>query len=137
MSDGVLLDTCALLWLLEGADLEADAIARIDQAARARDLWVSPITAWEVGAYASNGRLVLSMPVQSWFEKVLELPGVGLAGLTPEVLIESSYLPGAPPGDIADRLLAAAVRTHGLTLITRDAALLAYASEGHMRAMAC
>ncbi len=137
MSGAVLLDTCALLWLMEEAEFSAPALEAVDEAARERILWVSPISAWEVGVLSSARALVLSMPVQTWFESILDLPGVGLAELKPNVYIESSFLPGAPPGDIADRLLVAAARAYGLTILTRDSAMLDYAGEGHVRAMAC
>lgn len=137
MSEGVLLDTCALLWLLEEAKLDRAAVERIDAAARESCLWVSPVSAWEVGALSAQGRLVLSMPVETWFEQILDLPGVGLAELTPGIFIDSSSLPGDAPGDLADRLMVASARSCGLTLVTRYRALLDYAAEGHVRALAC
>jgi len=137
MSDGVLLDTCALLWLLEGAGLDPEALERIDVAATDSNLWVSPISAWEVGVLSARGQLVLSMPVEAWFDEIVELPGAGLAELGPRVFIGASQLPGQAPGDLADRLMAALARTYGLTLITRDQALLDYAGEGHVRALRC
>ncbi len=137
MSDGVLLDTCALLWLMEEAEFSSTALENVDTAMREHDVWVTSISAWEVGVLASARRLVLSMPVQRWFETILEMPGVGLVDLTPNIYIDSSFLPGAPPGDIADRLLIATARAYALTIITRDAAMLAYADEGHVRAIGC
>lgn len=137
MSDGALLDTCALLWLMEGAELDGAALEQIDAAARDANLWVSPISAWEVGALSARGALVLSRPVKTWFDQILDLPGAGLAELTPGICIESSALPGNAPGDLADRLLVASARARGLTLITRDQALLDYAGGGHVRALAC
>lgn len=137
MNSGVLLDTCALLWLVEKAPFDEAALERVDMAAREGALLVSPVSAWEVGALAGDGRLVLSMPVDAWFEAVSALPGLSLSGLTPELLIASSFLPGTPPGDFADRILAATARAHTLTLITRDKALLAYGAEGHLRTLAC
>ncbi len=137
MSEGVLLDTCALLWLLEEAKLEPAAVERIDAAARESAVWVSPMSAWEVGALSARGRLVLSMPVETWFEQILDLPGIELAELTPGILIDSCSLPGDAPGDLADRLMVASARAFGLTLITRDPALLDYADEGHVRMLAC
>ena len=137
MSGGVLLDTCALLWLMEEAEFSTPALEAVDAAAQERSLWVSPISAWEVGVLSSSRRLVLSMPVQTWFDTILDLPGVGLAELTPNVFIESSFLPGTPPGDIADRLLVAAARAYALTIVTRDSAMLDYAGEGHVRALGC
>lgn len=137
MSEGVLLDTCALLWLMEGAEMDPPALERIDAAARESGLWVSPVSALEIGALAARGQLVLSTPVETWFEQILELPGMGLAELTPGIFIDSSTLPGEAPGDLADRLMAAAARAYSLTLVTRDRALLDYAGEGHVRALAC
>lgn len=137
MKSGLLLDTCALLWLVEKAPLEVAVLDRLDAAAAEGELWVSPMTAWEVGALAASGRLVLSMPVDAWFDAVLALPGVNLVDLTPAIYIDSSFLPGAPPGDIADRLFVATARTQSLSLVTRDKAMLAYAAEGHVRALAC
>jgi len=137
MTGGILLDTCALLWLLEEAELDASALEQIDAAARNSSLWVSPISAWEVGAHSARGRLVLSMPVETWFDQILELPGIGLAELRPGIFIDSSSLPGDAPGDIADRLMVAAARAYGLTLVTRDKALLDYAAEGYIQAIAC
>ena len=137
MSDAVLLDTCALLWLMEGAELDGAALERIDAAARESDVRVSPISAWEVGALSARGALVLSTPVETWFGRIIELPGVELAELTPGIFIDSSSLPGAAPGDLADRLLVASARARALTLVTRDKALLDYAGAGHVRALAC
>lgn len=137
MSGGYLLDTCALLWLLEKADLDKAALEQIDAAARNSSLWVSPISAWEVGVLSARGQLVLSMPVETWFDQILELPGVGLAELRPGIFIDSTSLPGDPPGDIADQLMVAAARAYGLTLVTRDKALLDYAARGYIQAMAC
>lgn len=137
MSGGVLLDTCALLWLVEKAPFEEPALARVDGAAREGKVHVAPVSAWEVGALAASGRLVLSMPVPDWFDAVLALPGVRLLELGPRIQIDSSFLPGQPPGDFVDRLLIAAARARSLSLVTRDRAILDYAAEGHARAIAC
>ena len=136
-SGGVLLDTCALLWLLEEAEFDAETLEQVEAAARTANLWVSPVSAWEVGMLTARGQLVLSMPVEVWFDKIRELPGVGLAEISPKIFIESSQLPGSPPGDIADRLLIATSRSSGLQLVTRDPKLLDYAAEGHIRAIRC
>ena len=134
---GVLLDTCALLWFLEEAEFDAEAREAVEQAARAGSLRVSPMSAWEVGTLVARGQLVLSMPVEVWFNMILDLPGVALDEVSPKICIEASNLPGTPPGDIADRLLIATSRSGGRALVTRDPDLLAYASEGHIRAMRC
>jgi PIN domain nuclease of toxin-antitoxin system len=54
--------------------------------------------------------------------------------VSPWILIESVRLPGKLHRDPADRILAATARENGLTLLTRDDALLEYAAEGHLAA---
>jgi PIN domain nuclease of toxin-antitoxin system len=65
------------------------------------------------------------------------MPGVRLANLTPKVLIESTALPGRPPSDPADQIIAATARFYGFHLITRDGKLLDYAQQGHILASKC
>ncbi len=52
-------------------------------------------------------------------------------------LIAASFLPGKPPRDPADRIIAATARDYGATLITRDRALLDYGKDGHVKVVAC
>jgi len=134
----LLLDTCAAIWLAEGEAIADEAMAAIDRAASASEtILVSPITAWEVGLLAARGRIAMSVPPQTWFERLLAVPGIALADLSVRVLIASSYLPGTPPRDPADRMIAATARENGLKLITRDSLLLGYAKQGHIEALAC
>jgi len=60
-----------------------------------------------------------------------------LASLSPELLIAASFLPGAPPRDFADRIIAATARDLGATLMTRDRALVNYGAQGHVSVLAC
>lgn len=73
----------------------------------------------------------------SIFSEVIATPGVRVEALSPEVLIESSFLPGMLHRDPADRILIATARTYDLTLVTRDRTILEYSREGHVRALAC
>jgi PIN domain nuclease of toxin-antitoxin system len=49
----------------------------------------------------------------------------------------SSCLPGRPPKNPTDRILAATARELGATLVTRDRALLDYGEQGHIAVMEC
>jgi len=114
------------------------ALAVLDQAALDKTtVFVSPMTAWEVGLLNARGRLVMSMSPRAWFEALLSVPGVMLANLSVDILIASSFLPGKAPRDPADRIIAATARENGMRLVTRDKALLDYAKEGHIDALAC
>lgn len=99
--------------------------------------YISPISAWEVGMLASHGRLQLLIRPERWFASLFDARGVRLADLSPDLLIASSYLPGKPPKDPTDRILAATARELGATLITRDRALLRYGEQGHLAVLEC
>jgi PIN domain nuclease of toxin-antitoxin system len=100
-------------------------------------VYVSPISAWEIGQLVSKGRLGLVATPRLWLARLLETPGVFLAPLSTDVLTDSSFLPGRPPRDPADRIMIATARDLGARLVTRDRALLAYAAQGHMAVVAC
>lgn len=132
---GILLDTCAVIWVTQGAPLSAaatEALSRADAPLR-----LSPISAWEIGLLVARGRIAMAMEPAAMFEAALAAAGVALAPMTPEILIRSSFLPGDPPRDPADRILVATARAAGLTVMTRDRAILAYAEAGHVSALAC
>ena len=108
-------------------------------AAQARNagVYVSPITAWEIATLVGRNRIQLSMPPLTWFNALLALPGVRLAAMPPEVLIASTTLPGSPPRDPADRIIAATARGFGYTVVTRNGELSLYARAGHIDIIAC
>ena len=133
-----LLDTCAVIWIANGDPLREPAASGLREAyADGITLGVSPMTAWEVAMLASKGKIALSLAPEVWFARFRALPGVALAELPPEVLMASCALPGAPPADPVDRILAATARAFGYTLVTRDRHLLAYGGEGHLLVMGC
>lgn len=134
----LLLDTCAVIWLSEGEKLADAAIELLKAADDAGQItYISPISAWEVGLLASRGRIQLLITPQRWFARLFESRGVRLAEMSPDVLVASSFLPGKPPGDPADRIIAATARDLGATLITRDRALLGYGKQGHLSVVGC
>lgn len=107
----ILLDTCAAIWVGEDQRLADEALAAIDRYHRSgTSVFVSPITAWEIGLLVSRGTLTSPMSAERWFARFLDAPGVRLADMPPDVLIASSFLPGVPPRDPADRILAATAR---------------------------
>ena len=134
----VLLDTCAAIWLMSQAPLSAASRAAIQTAQKGNlGVYLTPFTAWEIGTLVSKGRVQLTLSPEVWFDSLLALPGVRLAALTPKVLLDSTALPGTPPSDPADRILAATARLYGYRVITRDSKLLDYAANGHILATGC
>src|SRR5712671_3751124 len=133
----LLLDTNAAIWLSRD-ELKTSASEKLDEGARLGvATYLSPITAWEVGLLVSRGRLSLGITPQRWFARILAMPNVHLAELSPDILMASSFLPGKPPRDPADRILLATARDLGATLVTRDRALLHYSEEGQVSTIPC
>jgi PIN domain nuclease of toxin-antitoxin system len=134
----LLLDTCAAIWIAEDNKLTPVALDVLSGTHEAGlPTYVSPITAWEIGMLASRDRIKLLTTPQRWFLRLLEMPTVRLADMSPDLLIASSFLPGKPPRDPTDRIIAATARDYGCTLMTRDRALLDYGEQGHIRVVAC
>jgi PIN domain nuclease of toxin-antitoxin system len=67
----------------------------------------------------------------------MQAPPLRLADLSTSVLIASSFLPGQPPRDPADKIIIATARAQNLTVVTRDRHILAYSKAGHVLALAC
>jgi PIN domain nuclease of toxin-antitoxin system len=134
----LLLDTHAAIWIVEGEPLASAAVEAIDAAYRtAATIFVSAITAWEIGMLVSRNRLGLATRPERWFQRLLAVPGMRQADLSAEILIASSFLPGTPPRDPADRIILATARDLGATLITRDRLLLKYSEDGQVSTIQC
>jgi PIN domain nuclease of toxin-antitoxin system len=136
-SSGLLLDTCAILWLFGGTELQERIIEEIQEQAELDRLFLSPISAWEIGMLAAKGRIALTTPIEKWVAQAFHHASVKLINLDPEILVSSSYLPNIKHGDPADRIIMATARNHNLAVVTRDRKILEYAEQGHLLALEC
>jgi PIN domain nuclease of toxin-antitoxin system len=132
-SPRLLLDTHAWLWLMSGT-VEFPPIVKkqIEHAAQQHQVYVSAISVWEVGMLATKKRIQLQQDVLQWTQTALKAPGTQLIPLLPEIAIESTRLPGEFHGDPADRIIVATARHAGLTCLTRDGKIGAYAQQGYL-----
>ena len=123
MPENLLLDTCALVWLTSGSRrLSASARKRIDAAPQ---VFVSPITAWEISLKCARGDLELPEPPEQWFPKSLSSHELVLSELTPEILMAANSLPWHHR-DPADRFILATAQLKRLTVVTTDKQFLHY-----------
>jgi PIN domain nuclease of toxin-antitoxin system len=137
-SPPLLLDTHAAIWIAEDQPIASKATEAVDATYQAGStVFVSAISAWEIGLLVSRNRLSLVATPERWFQRLLAIPGVQLADLSPDILIASSFLPGTPPRDPADRIILATARDLGATLITRDRLLLKYGEDGQVSTIQC
>lgn len=133
-----LLDTCAVIWVVEDQAISPDAMSALGrEAAEGRPVMVSPMSAWERGMLVAKGRLSSPLDPKAWFRRLAARPEVALADLTADILTDASFLPGPIHRDPADRIIIATARTLDLTLVTRDRLILDYAAAGHVRALPC
>ncbi len=80
----------------------------------------------EIARLLSTGAIELAIPLEEWVEESLAELAAQTLAVSHEISIEAYALPAPFHKDPADRILAAAARRHGLTLITADDRLLVY-----------
>ncbi|MDP2296051.1 MAG: type II toxin-antitoxin system VapC family toxin [Pseudolabrys sp.] len=129
----LLLDTCALIWLANGAEMSPQSRTALAD----RKIQVSPISAWEIANLVRKSRIAITLPVASWFHQTTGKMAAGMSQLTVEVLANSCGLPGTPPDDPADRIIIATAREADMTVVTRDRKILDYSRAGHVRTLVC
>jgi PIN domain nuclease of toxin-antitoxin system len=133
----ILLDTCAMLFVANGTAVEDRAQREISEAAYDGRLYVSPMSAWEIGIGVAKNRLKLPLEPLDFFQRFLRVMKAQLSAVSPEILISSSNLPGRLHGDPMDRILISSARHLDMILVTRDQPILDYGSDGHLRTLAC
>jgi PIN domain nuclease of toxin-antitoxin system len=138
MTERFLLDTCTVIWFVEGRPLVQDATAALSRCRSDESkAYISSMSAWEVGMLISKGRLPTSKSAIAWFEDARGAVAAEVVYPSLAILIASSFLPQPIHNDPTDRILVATARKHDLTIITRDRAILAYGAAGHVRTLAC
>ena len=129
-----LLDTHALVWLLDGNErLGEKSRTLIQQSAQADSLYVSAITPWEIAMLVSKGRLTLVQEIGEWLRIAISMPGIRMAPLSIDVSVASTRLPGTFHSDPADRIIVATARHLGAILVTEDKLILDYGKAGHVK----
>ncbi len=98
--------------------------ARVRRAleSEANEVWLSPVSVWELLLLVEKRRMALGGDVLEWIRKAVA--PLKEAPLTAEIVLETARF-RLPHSDPADRFLVATARSLGLTLVTSDARLLA------------
>ncbi|MBI1883737.1 MAG: type II toxin-antitoxin system VapC family toxin [Chlamydiae bacterium] len=131
----LLLDTHVWIWLMNGEKRlkSSKDLPKIEKAARHSQLVISAISFWEIGMLEAKGRIQFSLSCPEWLHQALSVPGIIPIGLTPEIAVESSRLPGYFHADPADRIIVATARQCGATLVTADKNILNYKNVDTLR----
>jgi PIN domain nuclease of toxin-antitoxin system len=113
-----LLDICALLWLASDQSKLSDK-AKEAIFAGAGKLFVSAISAFEIGVKHNKGALVLPASPVVWFPQALRLHGIRKLAVTPRIALRATVLPMLHR-DPMDRMLIATAQIRRLVLLTPD-----------------
>ena len=117
----LLLDTHLWIWSQVAPD-ELSARVRRALENKANEVWLSPVSIWELVLLVEKRRMALGGDVAEWIRKAAA--PLKEAPLTAEIVLETARF-RLPHPDPADRFLVATARYLGLTLVTSDARLLA------------
>ena len=87
------------------------------------ELWLSPMSVWELSFLRRKGRLQMPEDVAAWVATTMEDLRLVEAPLTIEVALAVSSL-DFPHGDPADHFIASTAKVFNLTLVTADEDLI-------------
>ncbi|HVH27839.1 MAG TPA: PIN domain-containing protein [Vicinamibacterales bacterium] len=119
----ILLDTHALIWVLEGTPRLGRRAARAANRALQEDrLWTSAVAFWELSLLVARGRLRLASN-PAYFRTRVHGLGILEAPLTGDIALAAAALAGILE-DPADCFMAATAAIHHGKLMTADRRLL-------------
>lgn len=122
----IVLDTHIWVWWVQDPNQLSVAYQECIALHESQGLGISIISCWEVAKPVEYGRVTLSQPVAVWIDQALAYPGVRLLPLTPQIVVESTQLPGSFHRDPADQLIVATARIYQCPLVTVDSKIRAY-----------
>ena len=114
----LLLDTHIWLWSVGDTERLERRVFRVINDPR-NELWVSPVSTWEISLLYDGGRLKLTGNPEAWVQKAMTLAPLREAPLTHEIALATRSV-RLPHRDPADQFLVATALVHGLTLVTAD-----------------
>ena len=113
-----LLDTCSLLWLVAAQDHLSNR-ARELLCQEAVLLFVSAISAFEIGIKHRKNALTLPLEPEAWYERALDFHGLREIPVTGKIACRATQLPGHHE-DPCDRIIVATAQIQELTVLTPD-----------------
>lgn len=124
----LLLDTHIWIWNSAAPDKLGKRVARVI-ANEENELWLSPISIWELSVLVAERRIELDDGIETWVARTLTQTIYREAPLTNEVVLEVAKIRFSHR-DPADYFIAASAKVFDLTLVTADPRLLALKSQG-------
>jgi PIN domain nuclease of toxin-antitoxin system len=124
----LLLDTHIWIWSSLAPGELTDKVSRALKNEQ-NELWLSPISIWELSILVQKHRVELTMDFDAWVAAALAQTTFREAPFTNDVALEVSRIRFSHR-DPADHFIAASARVFALTLVTADPRLLGLKSQG-------
>ena len=125
----MLLDTHVWIWAAADTPRRLGPKTRrlLNRTARQGGLFVSSMSAFEIAALATAGRLTLSQPTARWIAESVDRAALRVLDLGSDAAEDAGAIPAGSLPDPIDRLLVATARNEQIPLVTRDTKILEYA----------
>ena|ERR1700722_16623895 len=117
-----LLDTHIWIWSFTDASRLSSPVKKV-LADSQNELWLSPVSVWELTLLCRKGKLKVRPDVATWVKRSMSDLQLSEAPLTMDVALTIPSI-GFLHADPADQFLAASAKVFDLTLITADSHLL-------------
>ena len=124
MSENLILDTCALIWLANEPECLSESQTRAMSAAS--QISISSISCAEIACLVERERLQLDRHWKHWFDHFTQSNGIRILDVDYHSLTEAFSLPAPFHRDPCDRIIVGTARRHALTIITGDRKILEY-----------
>jgi len=120
-----LLDTCSLLWLVAAQDQLSSHVREL--LCREQDLlFVSAISAFEIGVRHRKRALELPLEPEVWWRRAVDFHGLREIPVTGRIASRATRLPEHHK-DPCDRIIIATAQLQGLIVLTPDPLIRKYA----------
>nr|WP_319393480.1 type II toxin-antitoxin system VapC family toxin [uncultured Desulfobacter sp.] len=122
--DRHLLDTHALIFWFNRENMSDEFISFLDELNEAENLFISPISFWEIALLVKKGRIEID-DVNAWRIDLMKYSQIVLMNPDAGEMIESVFLPDLHK-DPFDRLLIAQAVNNNCSLVTKDEIIKQY-----------
>jgi PIN domain nuclease of toxin-antitoxin system len=119
----LLLDTHIWVWTNLKPERLSRKVSKVI-ANTANDIWISPVSVWELSMLVKKGRIDLKKSVEEWTADAFHSMQIQEASVTTDVALAVNKI-RLPHDDPADAFLVATASVFELTLVTADEKLLA------------
>ena len=115
-----LIDTHIWVWWNAKPKSISPKIMDVLNKEKSGEFLLSAISVWELAKLVEKGRLRLSMDVGHWVDHALQLPGLRLVPIEPQIAVASTQLPQPFHDDPTDQIIVATARSENATILTSD-----------------